>query len=61
MGTLLQQNALAPPASHRPSLPVQSVQPVPQTVSEPAVQKQLEAASITSKVIAAPLPQISFE
>lgn len=61
MGTSLQQNVLAPPATHRPSLPVHPVQPVQKTAPQPE-QKQLETANMVPQAFqtAAP-PQISIE
>jgi len=59
MGTSLQQNVLAPPATHRPSLPVHPVQPVKKTAPE---QKQPETVNVVPQAFqtAAP-PQISIE
>ncbi|KAL7022939.1 hypothetical protein ACKWTF_012432 [Chironomus riparius] len=59
MGTSLQQNVLAPPATHRPSLPVHPVQPVQKTAPQPE-QKQPEIVNFVSSALPAP-PQISIE
>jgi hypothetical protein len=59
MGTSLQQNVLAPPATHRPSLPVHSVQPVQKTAPQPE-HKQPEIVNVVPSALPAP-PQISIE
>lgn len=58
IGTSLQQNVLAPPATHRPSLPVHQVQPVQKTVPQPTPKP---AETAPQPVVAPAPPQISIE